>query len=70
MVCYQHKIYLIGGISSSTESNNKLFCYDIKGNQWEELHPKNQEMPHLDSFGCVLAGSRIIMLCGYNGVKG
>lgn len=27
-------------------------------------------MPFLDSFGCVLVGSKVVMLCGYNGVKG
>jgi len=70
MVCYRNRIYLFGGICSSTEYSNKLFCYDIASQQWQELQPKNQPMPYVDSFGCVLVGTKMVVLCGYNGVKG
>lgn len=52
LVYCKGRIFLIGGIRSSTEVCNDMFVYDLATKKWTMLQPKGDAFPSLESFGC------------------
>lgn len=67
MVCYDECLYLIGGLKGSAEDSNEIDRFSIKEALWSKLEPTGAVLPTIDSFGCVLVGSKIFLICGCDG---
>lgn len=69
MVTYGSNIYLIGGVQNSQKTANEIYCFNIDEGKWRVVNTKGVALPHLDSFGCILSGKKIFLVCGYDSSK-